>query len=261
MFCPRCGAQIPDGATFCTKCGNQLPDGQRQAGSVPPAPAPRRRPKAPLVAALVAVVVVAGVVVAGMLTNWFGLAGSKWPAGTYLLQDGTDQSIILTVEEDGRVSFTQTGYSSYYYTGEGTIKVQDGSALIEVDDVTGSGGTVPSEMAFVVPTDAAAKGEIEGDWAMLFVYEGEDAENYGITAGQLAWANVDGRGNITLRNYSSYTGDRCDDILETIHEGDWHDDADTSYSNSGSAVKVGDDTYDCYDEYGDYVLTASYEKP
>ena len=25
-FCPKCGAEVPDGAVFCPKCGNQMPD-------------------------------------------------------------------------------------------------------------------------------------------------------------------------------------------------------------------------------------------
>lgn len=38
MFCPKCGAQLPDTATFCGKCGNELPAkavGQAKAAKQP----------------------------------------------------------------------------------------------------------------------------------------------------------------------------------------------------------------------------------
>lgn len=264
MFCPRCGAQVADGIAFCPSCGNPLsgvPGGQRKAAPGPPAPAPRRRSKAPLLAALaavVAVVAVVGVVAAGVLTDWFGLAGPTWPAGTYLLEDGSDESISLTVEEDGHVSFTQTGPhgEGYYFTGEGTLTVRDGSALIEVDDITGNGtATVPEEMAFIVPMDAAAKQQIWGDWAVYFEYGNTD------NASSLTWANVGFDSTITLRTYTRHEDADCEDILEAIHEGHWHDESDPSYDTRGIAMREGDASFNCYDGDGDYVLTASYEEP
>lgn len=30
MFCPKCGAQLPDGAAFCNNCGSNLAGGQKQ---------------------------------------------------------------------------------------------------------------------------------------------------------------------------------------------------------------------------------------
>ena len=29
MFCPKCGAEVSDGAKFCPKCGNQLSDSNK----------------------------------------------------------------------------------------------------------------------------------------------------------------------------------------------------------------------------------------
>lgn len=259
MFCPKCGAQVADGAAFCPTCGNALSGDRRQAGTAPSAPAPRRRSKAPLVAALAAVVVVAGVVVAGVLTNWFGLAGPgapAGPAGTYLLEDGTGQSMELTVGEDGQVSLTQTGNGTYRISGEGTVTLQGDSALIEVDDPTGD--EAPAKMAFVIPTGAAERGEIEGDWAVLLLYE-TNAD--GILSGQLIWANVGDDGTIALRTYTNYVGERYEEIMGDIHAGTWHDDEDVPYNSSGTATKVGDATYDCLDDNGNYVLTASFERP
>ena len=41
MFCPKCGAQLPDGSRFCASCGSQIggapaPAAAPQAGYVPP---------------------------------------------------------------------------------------------------------------------------------------------------------------------------------------------------------------------------------
>lgn len=43
MFCPKCGAQIPDGSAFCPTCGEQF-NAQPQEQ---PAPAPQQPAKAP----------------------------------------------------------------------------------------------------------------------------------------------------------------------------------------------------------------------
>lgn len=79
MFCPKCGAQLPDGAKFCAKCGAQLADAQpaQQPNPQPAAwPAPGAQPamsavaastsagsKAPIVVivAALAVIIAAGV--------------------------------------------------------------------------------------------------------------------------------------------------------------------------------------------------------
>lgn len=42
MFCPKCGNQIPDGATFCPKCGAQLQS--RVPGATQTSPATAQRP-------------------------------------------------------------------------------------------------------------------------------------------------------------------------------------------------------------------------
>lgn len=37
MYCPKCGAELPDGAAFCMKCGTQLPSQASAAGRTPEA--------------------------------------------------------------------------------------------------------------------------------------------------------------------------------------------------------------------------------
>lgn len=68
MFCPKCGAQIPDDARFCGSCGAQLRAVEAVAPPRPARPARRRR-VAPLAIALGVLVVVA----ATGAVAWFSL--------------------------------------------------------------------------------------------------------------------------------------------------------------------------------------------
>ncbi len=85
MFCPKCGSEIAEGSAFCGKCG--APVGAQAAGAAPAgsaqgaasgsagtgAPAPKKG--GAKIGVIAAVAVVAGVLIAGFATNWFGLAG------------------------------------------------------------------------------------------------------------------------------------------------------------------------------------------
>lgn len=85
MFCSKCGSEIAEGSAFCGKCG--APVGAQAGGAAPAgsaqgaasgsagagSPAPRR--SGAKIGVIAAVVVVAVVLVAGLATNWFGLAG------------------------------------------------------------------------------------------------------------------------------------------------------------------------------------------
>lgn len=97
MFCPRCGTQLPDDAQFCGSCGTRLATPAAPAAKATPvavsvpipasaattpsggaaAAAPKGVSKRAVAIGLVAVIVIAAVVVAGMLTSWFGLAKDK----------------------------------------------------------------------------------------------------------------------------------------------------------------------------------------
>ena len=80
--CPLCGAVVPADAPVCSGCGVSFRVQQPAQRPVAPAPgaAPVKAPKAkksaaPLIVGIVAVLLIIGIVVAGFMTNWFGLAG------------------------------------------------------------------------------------------------------------------------------------------------------------------------------------------
>lgn len=79
MICGSCGSEQKDGAKFCTKCGAKLtpPAGEKNVGSRGPLSATEA-----LVAVVATVVVGAVVIVAGLTTNWFGLAAPASQAVT-----------------------------------------------------------------------------------------------------------------------------------------------------------------------------------
>ncbi len=73
--CLNCGAQLEDDAAFCASCGTE------QAAPVAedtPVEAPKKKSKLPLVIVLIVVLLaLVGGVVAGFLTDWFGLVSPK----------------------------------------------------------------------------------------------------------------------------------------------------------------------------------------
>lgn len=98
MFCPQCGAQLPDGSKFCATCGTQL-----NAGSaVAPAPAVHAsepqvapsRSKVGLVVAGVAALVVLALVIFGVARCAGG--GSRGSAQT--VADGVGASFDTMIE-------------------------------------------------------------------------------------------------------------------------------------------------------------------
>jgi len=76
VFCTNCGKQIEEGAAFCSGCGKAV--SQTQPAGTPTAPeapeATKKKSKAPLIIAGVAVVIVALALV-GVFTQGFGLFG------------------------------------------------------------------------------------------------------------------------------------------------------------------------------------------
>jgi hypothetical protein len=76
-FCTGCGTQINDDIVFCTNCGKDLSKGgqpvQQQGQLTPVVAKAKKKSKAPVIAAIIAIVCVAALAAAFFLTNGFGL--------------------------------------------------------------------------------------------------------------------------------------------------------------------------------------------
>ena len=82
MFCPNCGAQLPDGSAFCGSCGARLggaPQAPQQSvyQQVPQQTAKPKKKISKGKVALIAVAAVAVVAVLGMLVNYFAGVGYR----------------------------------------------------------------------------------------------------------------------------------------------------------------------------------------
>lgn len=183
MFCPKCGAQNPDGAKFCSGCGGPL-----SASSVSPAPAassPAASPafarpkqlKKPIVAGIVAVAI--AVIVAFVVI--FASSGSV-PVKTihfgygYSTSDGSyDYSNGFCFSTDGD-SFalalgdrTVTGkVASSYETDDLTVWE------VSPDDASGDsegGGSVDGVRVALYAPKGASVGNPIGDWGITVIDE------------------------------------------------------------------------------------------
>ena len=127
-YCPKCSAEVPDGASFCTNCGAQIIISPQQQPIAPVEPAPAAEPpvreepvpspvendgtvkkkkKTWLIWLIVGLVVVGAVLAVLFITGVLG--GSAEPPtllGTWTLSDSTASDvapgdIVLTFSEDG----------------------------------------------------------------------------------------------------------------------------------------------------------------
>lgn len=109
MFCPQCGAQLPDGSKFCAKCGAQLGSAPTQTAAAPQVPQTppdfgngtpvvpgRSKPKTGLIVAGVAAIVVVALAIWGIVSCVGG--GSKGSAQG--VADGVTASFNTMIDGD-----------------------------------------------------------------------------------------------------------------------------------------------------------------
>lgn len=103
MFCPTCGEKNPDGARFCARCGAPFPAPEPFNPAPSPSPVPRRRPRVPLVAGIVAAVVLIAAVGVGV---WFAFF-SPYPIDEKTFPDPALRAAVAATydaDHDGQLS-------------------------------------------------------------------------------------------------------------------------------------------------------------
>jgi hypothetical protein len=258
MFCPKCGAQNPDGAKFCKGCGAPLggrPAAAPHAGAPTPgaawtpgvpgaAPTPGVPAAAPVpgmpgatstpamgprlkarVPAIVAVVAIAAVLVVGLATSWFGLAANDGlKAGTYYLNnsDGSPAT-MLSVHGDGIVGVTDP--SGWTIEGKSEVTNSNGHLVVKLSDLRGSGlgGADASDLSIsLILPSKLGKGSYAGDYALA-------ALTGSGTRGTVEWLQLRDDGSASHKVYvcgMSSSGNSFNDALNAIAYGDSLSDKD-----------------------------------
>lgn len=292
MFCPKCGAQNPDGAKFCKGCGAPL--GGRPAtasyagapgatspstmpgtmpGAVPMgAGKPRPKVKPPAVIAVVAIVAVLAI---GLATSWFGLAGSKGlKAGTYYLRNSDGiTALTLSVHNDGIVGVSEVGGMTI--EGKSEVTNSNGHLVMKLSDLRGSNGGGADLSGFdvtVILPSGLGEGSYVGDYAFA-AFAGSDKPR-----GAVLWFQLRDDGSASYKQYVcgvSSGGNGFDDALNAIAYGDslsdkdpnvligsiangtWSD--DQAKKATWRADDSGDAGFDIYDTSGRQGMSGSFE--
>ena len=181
MFCPKCGANLPDGARFCAACGNHI--SAAPATSVPGGNAAhfasRHNRRTPLVvAAAVVAVAVVGVVVA-FATGLLG--GPKVPNGTISING----MMYLQFERQGADTYVTAGSASYDGSKTPAVRgrlVRDGSnedgTVWRLEDASApNGGTLWDYYRLQFP-EGAADGDLSGVWKFSYGYDDPEENSY-----------------------------------------------------------------------------------
>ena len=279
MFCPKCGTQNPDGSKFCKGCGAPL--GAQSAtgphagvtGAAPasapspvagaaPAPGPAQeaaeKPRVKARVPVVAVVVtIAAVLVVGLATRWFGLAGSGLKAGTYYLRDSSDREMMLSVHGDGVVGVTIAGDGTF--EGRSKAKRSNGHLVIELSDpnfaIPGTSASDVSDLSvsLILPS-GLDKGSYAGDYA--FRMSGTKSSN---SLAQVVWLRLGDDGNVYLNSYSSGgSSGEPNDIFDSIANGSWSDD-DAQQTMTWRANDDGSAGFGLYDASGNLQGAGAFE--
>ena len=193
MFCTSCGKQLPDGTQFCVHCGAkqnavQAPrqNAQTQGAPAPqqaayaPVQQPRKSSKAPLVIIVASVVIiVACVVIAGIYTNWFGLASpassassSSTATASKSSADASSESAAASSASDTSSASAASSASAQSSTAGATppkFASTTASSVCKSDDVDSyvPGQAVDGNTRTAWVTDGEASHDASGQWIEL----------------------------------------------------------------------------------------------
>ncbi len=181
MFCPKCGARLPDGARYCGACGAPVvAPPQGGSGNVDAVHmSNRRRGKTPLiVVATVAVVAVIGVAVAFAVGLF---CGSKVPEGTISING----LMYLQFERQGLDTYVTVGNALVNGSKVPYVRgklVKDGSnedgTIWRLEDASASNGGTLWDWYHIQFPEGAAEGKLAGIWKYSYGYDNPDDNSY-----------------------------------------------------------------------------------
>ena len=203
MFCPRCGATLPDGAGFCSSCGAQL--GGAPGDHTPPPVQPRRRSwvlLAVVIAASVAVIVGCGTVAWLMFFSPYEISEDNFP-DPYLRV-----AVSATYDEDGDGKLSREEGRAVTEMKLSGCKELEGLGRIfpniERIEVTGgslerlSTSDLPKLAAIDVREEPLEKLDVSNNHELSYLYVSDETEVSGIdeTGLREVWLSLDVTENI-----------------------------------------------------------------
>lgn len=116
MFCPKCGAKLPDNTRYCVQCGTELDAAPaRPIPKVPPLAEPAKRPRKKIAIAVTAIILVLALLAGGIAVLWNrgqSPAADPYYMSRCLLTDDGDTAFDVTYTADGKME-------SFYWTFNG----------------------------------------------------------------------------------------------------------------------------------------------
>lgn len=169
MFCPKCGASLPDGARFCGACGAQItlmPKTSTVEGATHISG--HQGKKVPPIAVAVVVVAVIGVAVA-FATGLLG--GPKVPNGTI----SVNGAMYFQFERQGSDTYVTVGNAQIDGSKSPFVRgrlVRDGrkddGVVWRLEDVSVPNGGTPWDWYHLQFPEGAADGKLAGVWKFSF---------------------------------------------------------------------------------------------
>lgn len=216
MYCPKCGAPIPDTARFCGKCGAQMPAAEGANAyheQQPPEPAVKKRTAFSMGAGTTGMFVRILIIV-------LAVAAAVIFVGKPVISrisrfDGSARFVSQGDFLNSEISFTGEGKYMSISTGEETYKckiraahMESGDLIYELDapDEMNTGQDVSVEGIAVRIPRGANKGEAEGTWGYAMLIDDTGGGNY-VTLGTIFAFEKGGEfSDITLMGSGNITG-------------------------------------------------------
>lgn len=248
MFCPKCGAGVPDGSRYCKECGAEMPiPVQTEPAPSTPSEVVASKPAGGLNKKLIGIIVAAVVVVAIVIVLALSLMSPKQFKGSAILTYPNGSFSLMATDENVTVN---AGSYTFVSGSIESVKKNDGGLVYEVGNPTSSWlsdywGDCTIESASIMIPKGASKGKVDGTWAVTIRYTG-DYSGGSLPRVVTIWADAE-KDSVQYAMIQEFSGDlvaneRADAFSENFTPGEYY---------------VETATYDESDDEG-YMFTSPY---